>query len=305
MSAVTEPKGGRIVSQDFFCCPPDDLSVSRSCGSLPGKTQKIRLFRAGRSVLGREIPAIGLGNLKNAVMFVGATHGLEWLTCSLLIRFTEAFGAAWACGGELAEISLPRVMAGKGLVILPLLNPDGVDIAVHGPESAGYLARQVEEQQAAYPDKGWQANARGVDLNHNFDAGWQEVRTMAMEAGFIGPGPTRYGGPFPHSEPETQAILHLMAAFSPRRLYSFHSQGEEIFWEYGGIPVPGSETIAQTLSALSGYRWWKTAALPLTGGSRTGISRPFGGRASRWRSARGKTPCPSRIWNPFTPGCCP
>ncbi len=280
------------MQQDFFHHPPDDASVSRKLRELARENSKLRLFRAGRSVLGREIPAIGFGNLKNAVIFVGATHGLEWLTCSLLIRFAEDFGAAWASGGELAEICLPRVMAGRGLVIVPLLNPDGVNIALYGPESAGSLARSVERMQAEYPDKGWQANARGVDLNHNFDAGWQEIRAMEIEAGFVSPGPTRYGGPFPHSEPETQAILHMMAAFSPRRLYSFHSQGEEIFWEYGGIPVPGSETIAQTLSALSGYRLIENSGLASHAGLKDWYIKTFRRPGFTVEIGKGQNPLP-------------
>ena len=55
------------MQQDFFRHPPDDASVSRKLRELARENSKLRLFRAGRSVLGREIPAIGFGNLKNAV----------------------------------------------------------------------------------------------------------------------------------------------------------------------------------------------------------------------------------------------
>ena len=37
-----------------------------------------------RSILGREIPLITLGKGKHAVLYVGAHHGMEWITSALL-----------------------------------------------------------------------------------------------------------------------------------------------------------------------------------------------------------------------------
>ena len=243
-------------------------------------------------MLGREIPALGVGNLKNAVVFVGATHGQEWLTCSLLLRFLEDFGAAYARGGELAEISLPGVMKGKGLVVVPCLNPDGVEIALHGPVSAGNCRGLIEAVRREHPGQKWQANARGVDLNHNFDAGWQELQAMERAAGITGPAPTRYGGPAPASEPETRAMVHLTAAFDFRRLYSFHSQGEEIFWEYGGVPAPQGELIARTLSALSGYRLVENAGLASHGGLKDWYIQTFRRPGFTVEIGKGENPLP-------------
>ncbi len=53
-------------------------------------------------------------------------------------------------------------MEGRGLVIVPMLNPDGVEIALHGAGSAGKLAESVAEIQRCNPGKKWSANARAV-----------------------------------------------------------------------------------------------------------------------------------------------
>lgn len=278
--------------EDFFRNPPDHQAVARKLDAMVRENRALRLFRAGRSVLGREIPALGVGNLKNAVVFVGATHGQEWLTCSLLLRFLEDFGAAYVRGGELAEISLPGVMKGKGLVVVPCLNPDGVEIALHGPVSAGNCRGLIEAVRREHPGQKWQANARGVDLNHNFDAGWQELQAMERAAGITGPAPTRYGGPAPASEPETRAMVHLTAAFDFRRLYSFHSQGEEIFWEYGGVPAPQGELIARTLSALSGYRLVENAGLASHGGLKDWYIQTFRRPGFTVEIGKGENPLP-------------
>jgi g-D-glutamyl-meso-diaminopimelate peptidase len=253
------------MSSAFFQQPPDTVSLWKYLRQLERIHPSLQLFRGGRSACGREIPVIGIGNLKKAVLFAGATHGQEWLTALLLARFAEDFTAAWETDGELGDFSFSRLKSAKGLLLLPMLNPDGVEIACKGPSAAGEFRTLVEEIFRSNPAR-WQANARGVDLNHNFDANWGLLRAMEIEAGITGPSPTRFGGPCPESEPETRAILQLIAAFRPRRLYSFHSQGEEIFWEYDGISVPQAENIARALSALSGYTLVSNSGLASHGG---------------------------------------
>ena len=55
----------------------------------------------------------------------------------------------------------------------------------------------------------WQANARGVDINHNFNAGWAALQLQERAAGIGGPSPRQWGGPAPESEPETRAMTEL------------------------------------------------------------------------------------------------
>ena len=50
--------------EDFFRNPPDHQAVARKLDAMVRENRALRLFRAGRSVLGREIPALGVGNLK-------------------------------------------------------------------------------------------------------------------------------------------------------------------------------------------------------------------------------------------------
>ena len=115
---------------------------------------------------------------------------------------------------------------------------------------------------------------------------------MEIAAGITGPSPTRYGGPCPHSEPETLSLVHLTAAFDPRRLYSFHSQGEEIFWEYQDIPVPQGELIAQTLSALSGYRLVQNGGLASHGGLKDWYIETFRRPGFTIEIGKGENPLP-------------
>ena len=73
----------------------------------------------------------------------------------------------------------------------------------------------------------WQANARGVDLNHNFNCGFFEYKKTETERG-ITAGATLYSGEYPESEPESRAVASLVRVLSPIGVISLHSQGEEI-----------------------------------------------------------------------------
>ena len=46
-------------------------------------------FSIGSSSLGRRISVLTLGNTCGCALFVGATHGSEWLTALLLLRFFD------------------------------------------------------------------------------------------------------------------------------------------------------------------------------------------------------------------------
>jgi g-D-glutamyl-meso-diaminopimelate peptidase len=242
---------------DFYRMPPTYDRLLGAIETLKAEYCDIKVFPIGKSILGREIPALSVGSPMGATLFVGATHGLEWMTTLLLMRFCEVILEGLKTGGKVSDIDIRKALKGRSLVIVPCLNPDGVEISLGGKDAALSLAREVEEI-AGGETSGWQANARGVDINHNFDAGWCILREMEQESGVTGPAPTRYGGRAPCSEPETRAMTTFCLTYQPRALYSVHSQGEEIYYSYGRHTPVRSRLMAQILAASSGY----TAACP-------------------------------------------
>jgi len=249
-----------------------------------------RVFLAGNSLLGRPLPVLAVGRLSAPVLMVGGVHGGEWLTVLLLLRFAEDVLRSLNCRRPLAGVDLGRSLEQRGLLILPCLNPDGTTIALRGPSAAGFCAPLV--QRHWYGGCLWQANARGVDLNHNFDAGWDNLRKLEQQQGIFGPCPGKFGGEHPHSEPETQAAVNLCRRSGVSAVYAFHSQGEEIFWQYGENTPPRSRMMAGLLAGCCGYRMAQPGGTAAHGGLKDWFIQETGRPGFTFEIGRGKNPLP-------------
>jgi len=279
-----------MLFEDYAFRPPQ-------CDGLPALLTKFcrcygrgRVMLAGNSLLGRPIPLLAVGNPHSPVLMVGGVHGGEWLTVLLLLRFAEEVLSCLAAGCPLRGIDLNRSLQGRGLLILPCLNPDGTEIALNGPKAAGYCSPLVNRQW--YNGCLWQANARGVDLNHNFDAGWQHLHQLERRQGIVGPCPSRYGGEHPHSEPETQAVVNLCRRTGVGAVYAFHSQGEEIYYHYGSNTPARSYVMARLLADCCGYKVAQPTGTAAHGGLKDWFIQETGRPGFTFEVGRGKNPLP-------------
>lgn len=282
----------------FYKQPLRYSALTRAACELKETYPFLRVSSIGKSVLGRELYSFSIGPPARGTLFVGAVHGMEWLTAMLLLRLMEDICRSMHSGSALADIDLARSLDACSLTVVPCLNPDGVEIAVGGPKTAG----EFEPLAAASCEAGvcrWQANAHGVDLNHNFDAGFSIVQKMERAAGICGPGPTRYGGPYPHSEPESAALVRFCEETQPTKAIAFHSQGEEIYYRYGQYTPQRSRLMAQVLASASGYRLADPETMASHGGFKDWFLRRFGAPAFTIEIGRGKNPLPVEELEPI------
>ncbi len=245
----------------------------------------------GRSLAGRAIYTLGAGDRSNASLYVGGVHGSEWMTCLVLLRFFENICSALQNETEMSGIRINNIFQERGIIIVPCLNPDGMEICMHGAESAGCYANTVREA-AGKDKKPWSANAAGVDINHNFNAGWYELHKMEQECGITGPAPKQYGGKSPESEPETSALVRLCNSRDIRHAIALHSQGEEIYWQYGEKTPQRAEMMARIFAASSGYTLVTNAGLASHGGFKDWFIRMFDRPAFTIEIGRGENPLP-------------
>lgn len=211
---------------------------------------------AGQSVLGRSLYYLRLGTGPNKVFYNAAHHALEWITSPVLMKFAEDYARAYARGTTLAGYNPRELWAQTSIYLMPMVNPDGIDLVLNGLQPDNPFYNQLIGWNRGSTDfsRVWQANNRGVDLNHNYNARWEQSRQAAIAMGITGPGPTRYGGPNPESEPETRAVADFTRANNFSLVLAYHSQGEVIFWTFMGLEPPESRVIGQALAQASGYQ---------------------------------------------------
>lgn len=251
----------------------------------------LNCYCCGRSVCSRGIFALSIGKSTNPVLLAGGFHAQEWLTSLFLLRFAEDLCRCAVTHSELCGVDVSGALRSREIIIVPCVNPDGVQIALQGAPAAGRYSQDYARISAASTDK-WNANARGVDINHNFNAGWNELRVMEIESGIIGPAPRRYGGYMPESEPETKAVADLCRARRPRKAVACHSQGEEIYCSYGEKTPQCGITQGRIMAAASGYTLVENDGLASHGGFKDWFIDFFEKPAFTFELGLGENPLP-------------
>lgn len=227
---------------------PDYISLRRVLRSL-SKDYGAAVFTIGKSLCSRNIYAVKTGGGYPFALIAGGFHGSEYLTVLAAARFAE----------ELVKSPVPL-----SVIVVPCVNPDGTEIAINGFDAAG---RYAVPDRKICPDKDlWKANARGVDINHNFNACWHEVKQRELELGINKPACTRFGGYRPESEPETKAVAGLCKMYNFSRAIALHSQGREIYWDFKNCAPKSARELAVKMADASGYRLSTPEAIADGGG---------------------------------------
>ena len=207
--------------------------------------------------LGRPILALTIGTGPRRVLYSAAHHANEWLTATVLLKFAEDLAEAIQSGSRLGGVDAAQLAEQTTIHIVPMVDPDGVDLVTGAiaPGTEDYAqAQALAEKYPAIPfPDGWKANLSGVDLNLQYPAGWLMAREIKFSQGYTQPGPRDYVGRFPLSQPESLALYDYTERVDPAIVIAWHSQGEVIYWQYGGIVVSGARELAERFADASGY----------------------------------------------------
>lgn len=238
--------------------------LERDIQGLKVRYPFIETGSAGRSLLGRNLYYIRLGTGPNQVFYNGAHHALEWITVPLLMKFTEEFLKAYVLGNTLSRGYNPRnIWNTSSIYIIPMVNPDGIDLVLNGLQPDNPYYRDLIRWNNGSSDfsRTWQANNRGVDLNHNYNAAWELSKQAEAEYGITGPGPTRFSGTSPESEPESRAVADFTRSHNFRLVLAYHSQGRVIYWNFMNMAPPQARFIGEQFSRASGYALDQTTGI--------------------------------------------
>lgn len=211
----------------------------------------------GESVLGKSIKYVRIGRGKKQVLYNASIHANEWITSVLLMKFVENFSKAYVMDRCVFGYRARELFEECSLYIVPMMNPDGVDIVTGyiGPGDEIYEdAKRIANRYPSIPfPSGWKANIKGIDLNLQFPARWEEARKIKYSEGFTMPSPRDYVGLAPLTQPESVALYNFTNTNNFKLTISYHTQGEEIYWRFLDYLPENSLKIAKEFSKVSDY----------------------------------------------------
>lgn len=226
----------------------------------------------GQSLDGRDIYDIIVGNpsAQRSLLIQGGLHAREYMNPLLVMKQMELC-LTYYNTATIDNYSLSSLLSNTNIHFIPMSNPDGTTISQLGIDgirsedlrqtilnsyqfdlSTGRVAASLDSYLRI-----WKSNARGVDLNHNFDAGWAGLMNDPGQPSF-----SNYRGPMAASEPETQALVNVTLNNPIKATLSYHSMGSILYWDYALNMKRGeSQQLANIISGVTGYR-----LMPSTGG---------------------------------------
>ena len=217
----------------------------------------------GKSEYGRDIYAVSLGKGKSTAFVNGSLHAREWISSTLNMYMLEQYAKGYADNRTIRGFNVRKTLNDTTLWFMPMVNPDGVTLQQFGlnsfPKSDRNALKRMNNGSTNF--KRWKSNAKGIDVNRNFSAGWNNVRNDPGK-----PWHQNYKGPRPMSTKEAQAISKFVKDIKPKMSINYHSSGQVIYWNYNqkGSTYNRDRIRARQISNYTGYT--------LMGGS-----RPAGG----------------------------
>lgn len=224
---------------------------------LAGRYPFLSVHVIGESVLGKPLFALRCGCGPRLIHMNGSFHANEWITSALLMRFVADLSAAYCSGEQIGGQQVEELCRNVTLWTVPMVNPDGVELVQQGASLSHPFRRQLIEWNGGSEQfSGWKANIRGIDLNDQFPAFWEEE---CKRRGIGGPAPRDYPGPYPLSEPEAVAMARFTETMAFDAVLALHTQGREIYWNYRDYEPAEAEHLAERLGRASGYKPVKLA----------------------------------------------
>ncbi len=205
----------------------------------------------GTTVDQRNIYDVILGNpnASKCVVFQASIHAREYMTSQLVMEQMEYYLDNYNIkyDGKTYKEIFDEVC----VHVVAMSNPDGVTISQKGFSGirSKELRKKLKKMHGAKYITTWKANARGVDLNRQFNYKFKYVKKWKKGAYAF------YGGKKPVSENETKALVQLVTDVKPEAVVNYHAMGNVIYCKYGGSKKVQKKVyqLADEIRSLTGY----------------------------------------------------
>ena len=231
----------------------------------------LRVSSYGTSADGRElyVATLGAPDAGRQIIVTAGMHAREYVNCYVVMRQLEYYLENYDTGTYDGK-TYRELFSKVNIVLAPMTNPDGVTLAQQGlgALASDELREQVEDivrsihngSVDAYLKNNWKSNARGVDVNRNFDILWEQyvMRSSNGEPNprYLVPSFKEYKGSAPETEPEAAALVALTKGLSnPVASVCVHSQGNLIYWRCDPDSALWAENrrLAELTHSITGY----------------------------------------------------
>lgn len=214
---ITVKKEPWIVNSKNTCYDYEDLT--RDCRKLTKRYRgKIHLSTLGTTYDNRQIWCLRVGSesASRRLVINAAIHAREWKNTQVLMRQTEEMMRSYSDYQDRFKDTC--------VYIIPMDNPDGVTISQYGYKKISDKKLRKRVKKLKHNEE-WKANARGVNLNDNFPAGFRKGKHRK-------PDYMRYSGKKAGSEKETKALMAFINQVNPQAVMNLHSTGSIVYWDF-------------------------------------------------------------------------
>lgn len=228
------------------------FEIKRLMAGIVHKYPFVGISNIGKSSAGREIPVLSLGSTGDFTLFMAGDDPSCRITTLMLLQFIAELSEKISAGQQMCGINIRKAMFGRGIAVLPLLNPDGYEIALRGESGCGHMAQKISRLCGGDFSK-WRSNLRGVELSRNFFTGFEERRFEERKLHISGPHFAGFSGYRPESEPETVALADFCRNKNVRQLINLSWGGKTVMYSGNPIVPPRSVKMAEVMAAVSSF----------------------------------------------------
>ncbi len=192
----------------------------------------------GKSFLGENLYVFHKGSYKSKQLLITASmHAREYISCKVVLNLIKDYKLNIGC------------------YFFPLVNPDGVKLVLEGnsfikDDALKSLLLRLNHNSQNFSL--WKANARGVDLNVNFNAMWGKGKFVKKL-----PGPSGYVGEYPNSEIENKCLLNFIQNKDFYMSIAYHSKGNVVYYGFEKLnkkEQKNAKKIAKTIAKHLKYK---------------------------------------------------
>lgn len=237
-----------------FSSPLDYSRLISHIETLSSRYPELETGYIGATILDNAIPVLSLGNPRasKSIIYIGGIGAGDYITSAVLLRFVNDYFEFLKNSRRIYSVNLPYLFEHRRICVIPMLNCDGCTINLNGCGESILKDRLLSMNEKEQSFSSWQSNARGVDLRHNFSAGFSNAKIESQKNGIDYGCGEGYFGTSPESEPETASLCNYIRMYNGISLLINLHMGDNTLSFSSAENIARSRTLGRLISRMGG-----------------------------------------------------